>query len=352
MKLDLLQQNVPENCAFLIKNPKNRFYLTGFKSSAGTLLVTENKRILLVDFRYFEMAKKAVQNADVVLMTKESAQLKEYLEEINTVYVETDYLSVGLFDTYKKTFPGIRFSSSQRLVEQLELLRVRKEPEEIKRIRACQEITDAAFSYIITKIKEGMTEQKIAFELDMFIRRQGAQGNSFDTIALTGPNTSLPHGVPGNRTVCAGDFVLMDFGVYMDGYCSDMTRTVAVSHVTDRQRSVYETVLEAQKRALNAIAPGVSCETVDDAARNYIEKECGYEGCFGHGLGHGVGVEIHELPVFSPRSKTRLEPGMVITVEPGVYLENEFGVRIEDFVVMTDTGYENFTKSPKELIIL
>ena len=218
-------------------------------------------------------------------------------------------------------------------------------------MQKAQEITDATFSYIINNIKAGRTEREVMLDMEFFMRKQACDGVAFDFVVVSGKNSSLPHGVPTDKVIENGDFVTMDFGATVGGYRSDMTRTVAVGFVTDEQRKVYDTVLKAQLAALPAIHAGVVCKDIDKIARDIIYS-AGYEGAFGHGLGHSVGIEIHENPAFNTRCETILKSGTVMTVEPGIYLENKFGVRIEDMVYVTDDGCINLTKSDKNLIIL
>ncbi|MGN0468928.1 MAG: M24 family metallopeptidase, partial [Acutalibacteraceae bacterium] len=210
---------------------------------------------------------------------------------------------------------------------------------------------EKAFDHILGFIKPGITEREISLELDYTMLRSGADALSFETIAVSGANGSMPHGVPGEKKIEKGDFITMDFGAVVEGYHSDMTRTVAVSSVSDKQAEIYAIVLKAQEAGLAAIKNGVSCKEVDEQARNVI-KSYGYGEYFGHGFGHGVGIEIHEYPNESPKSKAVLKSGNVVTAEPGIYLPGQFGVRIEDMVLVTDDGYYNFTKCKKELIIL
>jgi Xaa-Pro aminopeptidase len=188
-------------------------------------------------------------------------------------------------------------------------------------------------------------------DMEFYMRRLGSEGVSFDFIVVSGQNSSLPHGVPTHKKIQKGDFVTMDFGAVVNGYRSDMTRTVAVGEVSSEQRNVYETVLCAKRAAMEGIKPQIKCQTIDKIARDLID-EAGYQGCFGHGLGHSVGLDIHENPCFNTRCETLLQSGMGLTVEPGIYLENKFGVRIEDMIVVTEQGYENLTQSPDELIIV
>ena len=338
-------------CA-IIQNPVNRFYLSGFRSSAGMIVLTENKAVLLVDFRYFEKAKKTVQNMEVLLANNFFANAKELLEteNIKKILPETDFINLDSFERMKKAFEGIEVSNDNSLSQTISSLRQIKSAEETKCIKKSQGITDNAFAHILNFIKAGVTEREIALELEFFMRKTGSEGVAFDTIAVSGKNSSLPHGVPTEKPLENGDFLTMDFGAVYNGYCSDMTRTVAVGYVTDEQQKVYDTVLKAQLSALKEIGPNKVCKEIDKIARDIINAE--YEGCFGHGLGHSVGLEIHENPALNTRDETLLKAGVIMTVEPGIYIPDKFGVRIEDMVLITDTSYENLTKSPKELIIL
>jgi Xaa-Pro aminopeptidase len=218
-------------------------------------------------------------------------------------------------------------------------------------MKKAQLITDAAFEHILGIMKPGVCERDIALEIEYFMKKSGASGPSFDLITVSGENTSLPHGVAGSRCLREGDFVTLDIGDVVDGYCSDMTRTVAVGRISDEQKKVYDIVLEAQIAAENALCAGKVCSSIDKIARDII-SDAGYGDCFGHGLGHSVGLLIHEEPRLSPSCHTVLEEGMTITVEPGIYLEGSFGVRIEDMAMITKDGCMVFTKSPKELITL
>ena len=338
-------------CA-IIQNPVNRFYLSGFRSSAGMIVLTENKAVLLVDFRYFEKAKKTVQNMEVLLANNFFANAKELLEteNIKKILPETDFINLDSFERMKKAFEGIEVSNDNSLSQTISSLRQIKSAEETKCIKKSQGITDNAFAHILNFIKAGVTEREIALELEFFMRKTGSEGVAFDTIAVSGKNSSLPHGVPTEKPLENGDFLTMDFGAVYNGYCSDMTRTVAVGYVTDEQQKVYDTVLKAQLSALKEIGPNKVCKEIDKIARDIINAE--YEGCFGHGLGHSVGLEIHENPALNTRDETLLKAGVIMTVEPGIYIPDKFGVRIEDMVLITDTSYENLTKSPKELIII
>ena len=352
-RIETLKNFFEEGEAALVFSGSNRFYLTGFSSSAGVIAVTKQRAVLLIDFRYFQKAKQVINTVDVELCTSTYKQLLEILksENIKKVFLETEEVNLSLFARLKEALCGIEVSNDGKIQSFLGKLRSVKSEKEIALIKSAQELTDKAFSYILQRISVGRTEKEIALDLEFFIRQNGAEAVSFDFIAVSGKNSSLPHGVPTDKKLQKGDFLTMDFGAKMGGYCSDMTRTVALGTVSDRQRTVYDTVLKSQLLALEGVKQGAVCKDIDALSRDFI-NESGYENCFGHGLGHSVGIEIHENPSFNTRDTTVLESGMVLTVEPGIYIENEFGVRIEDTVVVTETGHDNFTKSPKELIIL
>ena len=352
-RIENLQKYLENNTAVILFESANRFYFSGFNSSAGALVVTRNNAFLLMDFRYYEKAKNTVNGLNVLLCERLYVQMAEILtkENVKTVFLETEDISVAKFKTLCECFSGINISDKPYIQNVINGLRSVKDQEELKCITKAQEITDKTFNYILGRLEEGRTEKEIALEMEFFMRKNGSEGISFDTIAISGKNTSLPHGVPTDKKIENGDFFTMDFGAKWGGYCSDMTRTVAIGNITEKQREVYNTVLKAQKEALKNIKANVICKEIDRISRNIIDT-AGYKGCFGHGLGHSVGIEIHESPAFNTRDETVLKSGTVITVEPGIYLENEFGVRIEDMVYVTQNGIINLTKSPKELIIL
>ncbi len=352
-RINNLQKRLSKGQAALITNDANRFYLTGFHSSAGFVFVTPDSADFFTDFRYFEMAKSTVKSCAVHLQTKALDQINELIlkHNVTALFVETNTVSAARFNLFKSNFAKAELDNTDFLDNVLCDLRAIKSPKEIENIKAAQKLTDDTFSYILNNIAVGRTEKEIMLDMEFYIRRLGSEGVSFDFIVVSGKNSSLPHGVPTDKKIEQGDFITMDFGAVVNGYRSDMTRTVAVGGVSDEQYRVYNTVLAAQNSAFEVIAPNVICRDVDLAARALIDN-AGYEGCFGHGLGHSVGIEIHENPSFNTRSETALKEGMVMTVEPGIYLEKRFGVRIEDMVVITADGYENITKSEKRLITI
>ena len=340
--------------AALVFSEHNRLYLTGFPATDGAMLVTADDAALFMDFRYAEAARRVVTVCPVIEFSAISQAVIPWLKEhgIKKLHTETESFTLEEFSHYNKIMQQVNGQAlPDRLLDNcLREIRMIKTPEEVASIEKAQKITEEAFDYACSLIRPGKTEQEIAVEIEFFMRRKGAEKVSFDLIVVSGANGSLCHGVPSGKVIEEGDFVTMDTGCVVDGYMSDMTRTVAVGHVSEEQRRVYETVLAAQKAAIAAVRPGVRCCDVDKAARDIIEKD--YPGTFGHSTGHGVGVQIHEYPRFSKSDATLARPGMIVTVEPGIYLEGKFGVRIEDMVLVTEDGCRDLTHSPKELIIL
>lgn len=344
-----------DQSAFLITSQVNRFYLTGFNCTDGAVFVTKSAAYCLVDFRYGEAARAAVKDCKVIVYTKYSNSIKELCQKHNVknVYIENENISLADAKRTEKTLNQICVNTVTDKVLDILLcnMRIIKSSAEIEKIRQAQKITEAAYAEILNYIKPGVKECDIALELEYLIRKKGAQDVSFDLITITGQKTSMPHGVPDKTIVKDGDFFTMDIGAVYDGYRSDMTRTVAIGSVTERQREIYSIVLNAQLTALSAIQAGVKCSEVDAAARQVISK-AGYGEYFGHAAGHGVGLDIHENPRLSPRDDTILSAGMVVTDEPGIYLPGEFGVRIEDTVAVTKDGCDNLVTVEKNLIIL
>ncbi len=341
--------------AALITHEKNIFYLTDFKNSEGTLFVTRDKAYFLVDFRYGEAVKNSVTNCEVVVYSKYYEALTEIVKrhEIKEIITETESITVRRFEKLKKEFSesGCELSNNDTLDKLLTNLRIVKSSEEIRKIKQAQKITEEAFTELLNFVKIGAVERDLALELEFLMRKKGASGVSFDLITIAGKNTSKPHGVPGDYAIQNGDFVTFDIGAIYEGYHSDMTRTLAVGQVSDFQREIYNIVYKAQTAAVSAVKTGVKASYVDKVARDII-TEYGYGECFGHSTGHGVGLDIHEQPFVSTRTDVILSEGMIITVEPGIYIPDKFGVRIEDMGAVTSKGYDNFASLPKELIVL
>lgn len=330
-------------------------YFSGFAGATGYFYISKKRQVLMTDFRYIFQAKEEVLPGITVMEPE-----KNYRELLRTLVredgvkslafegMEILYNDFALLSEYVKGENGLPLQWVP-LKEELSGLRAIKTAEEIKKIRQAEHIGDLAFSHILNVLKPGMTELQVAAELEYAMKKNGAEGFSFDTIAASGIHSSMPHAVPTEKKLEKGEFLTMDFGCVYQGYCSDMTRTVVIGKADEEQKKVYDAVLTAQKKALEAIKADVCGRDIDKVARDYI-YENGYEGCFGHGLGHSVGLFIHENPRFSPSCDDKIPEGAVITVEPGIYLENYYGVRIEDLVVVTKDGYENLTASEKKLL--
>ena len=334
--------------AVLVSKPENVVYLSGIKSSNCHLILTPEDGYIVTDFRYIEAAGNNKAGLKPV-MTDQSKTLFDVINSLgfSSLAVEEEAITYDFFRELSGKFKG-KISSAAHLVEDL---RIVKDDYEMECLRRAEAIGDLAFTHICGFLKEGMSETEVALELEFFMRRNGAECLSFDTIAVSGVRSSLPHGEPSDKKIEAGDFLTMDFGCKYLGYCSDMTRTVAIGKVTDEMKKVYGIVQRAQQTALEAINPGKKATDIDKTARDIIKYE-GYGNCFGHGTGHGVGLEIHEAPTANPTGETVLKPGMSVTVEPGIYLPGRFGVRIEDLALVTETGYEVLSHSDKDLIII
>ena len=343
--------------ALWISTPENHRYVTGFNNPDGRVLVTAENAYVFADFRYAENARKICgASFEVIEPNKKiiSGHLPEIFAECGAVTVayEENALVCAEFDRLKNALTGCSFVPFS---EELSDTRRIKTADEAEKIAAAQDIADAAFAHILTllpgnmTIPGDMTEADVAAELEYFMKTHGADGISFETIAVSGRASSSPHATPSQRKLEKG-FLTMDFGAEVDGYRSDMTRTVVLGRADAEMKRLYETVLNAQLAALREIGPGKDCAATDKIARDIIDG-AGYSGRFGHSLGHGVGLEIHEAPNLSPSASGKvLVPGDVVTVEPGIYIEGKYGCRIEDMVLITDDGAHNFTHSPKELI--
>ena len=338
--------------AALITTVTNREYMTRFLSSDGALLVFKNDAYFIIDSRYYEAAKSTVQGAEVILQGRLFEQIKELCakHDAHKVAVERE-VSLAQYSSLEEAIPEIEFCTGKELSELVHRYRAVKDKEEIELIRDAQKITDAAFLEILNFIRPGVTEKQVAAELEYYMRRNGADGVAFETIVASGENGSKPHAVPGERKIKKGDLVTMDFGAKLNGYCSDMTRTVAVGNITQEQLKVYNTVLEAHLTSMKAAHAGCSSKGLDKIARDIIYN-AGYEGCFGHSLGHSLGLDIHEAPGCSPNSDYVLEENTVMTIEPGIYIEGKMGVRIENMILITKDGFENLTGSERALITL
>ncbi len=339
--------------ALLITDEKNQRYAAGFPFTDGAVLVGKEKAFLITDSRYIEAAQQQAEGAEVRLFDRAhplTMKIKEALGEIGAekIAAEDQSLCHAAFIGWEKKLG----TELEGVGDLFAVLRAVKTEEEIASMIHAQRISEAALDEVLHIIKPGMTEREVAAELVYRMLRHGSEGNSFDPIVVTGAKTSMPHGVPGDKVIRTGDFVTMDFGCLKDGYCSDMTRTVAVGSATDEMKNVYHTVLKAQLAGIAAARAGVLGKDIDAAARKVI-ADAGYGEYFGHGFGHCLGLEIHEPPIAGPTGNMPLPAGSLSSAEPGIYLPGRFGVRIEDVMIIREDHAEVITKAPKsELIIL
>ncbi len=355
-RLNSLKEQLDNNYeAFVLTSDANVGYFSGFLHSEGTLVVTKSSNYLFVDFRYFESAQKQAKCCKVICYRKLTFDILDVLrsERILNLWFEASNITIFRFEAFKSFFEDACISSyaNIKLDEVISDIRSIKDETEISKIQTAQKIAEKAYLEMLNDVKVGAKESDLSARLEYLMKRYGAQGASFDLITITGKKTSLPHGVPSDSKIKKGDFFTCDFGAVYDGYCSDTTRTVAVGFATEEMKKVYSVVLKAQLAALDAVKSGEKCLEIDKIARDII-TENGYGEFFGHATGHGVGLEIHEAPTISPRCETILKSGMIITDEPGIYLPNRFGVRIEDMLCVTDNGCKNFVNLPKQLVIV
>ena len=339
--------------AMMVTSAPNRLYATGFRSSAGLALITAEKSYFFTDSRYIEAASKAITSGEIREINRENPMTKlvsELVERhsIKRLGFEEQYMTVSeLENTWKKNLTCELIPATFLLTG----LRSVKDAEEVQALIAAQRIAERALTEVLDFIKVGRTEKEIAAYLQYKMLTFGSERNSFDPIVVSGPNSSMPHGVPSDKPVAPGDFITMDFGCVLDGYCSDMTRTVAVGYVTEEMDKVYHTVLNAQLAGIATAKAGVTGKAVHEAAAKVI-ADAGYGAYFGHGFGHGLGVEVHEQPGANLNNDKPLPVGAVISAEPGIYLPGKFGVRIEDVLVIEENGCLDIMEAPKKLLIL
>lgn len=352
MKLAKLRQALIDNQvdAILITNEYNRRYMTGFTGTAGVAIVSQNDAVFITDFRYTEQAAEQVKEFRIEQhkgtiyeeVAKQAAAMG-----VKTLGFEQDAMQYGTYEVYKAAIKA-DFVPLSGVIEKIRLI---KSQEEINIIKVACEIADNAFTHILNFIKPGITELDVSNELEFFMRKQGATSSSFDIIVASGLRSALPHGVATDKIIETGDFVTLDFGAYYNGYISDITRTVAVGQPSDQLVEIYNAVLESQLLALEKVGPGMTGAQADAVSRDYLKTK-GLGEAFGHSLGHGIGLEVHEGPGLNFRSQIVLEPNMVVTIEPGAYIPGVGGVRIEDDILITETGNEILNHSDKQLIIL
>ena len=338
--------------ALLILDEKNQRFAAGFPFTDGAVVVGRDRAWLLTDSRYIEAAEKIAGGCcEVRLFDREhpmTAQVQEVLRSCGeAVGAEEESLSHGRWAAFEKRL-GLRLRPAQAI---LRTLRASKTEEEIRSMIRAQRVSEKALAEVLPLIRPGMTERELMAELVYHMLKNGSEGNSFDPIVVTGKNTSMPHGVPGDTVIQNGDFVTMDFGSLADGYCSDLTRTVAVGYATEEMKNVYDIVLRAQLAGIAAARSGVPGKVIDEAARAVI-REAGYGPYFGHGFGHSLGLDIHEPPMAGPTGEALMAENDLCSAEPGIYLPGKFGVRIEDVMIIRSTGAEVITKAPKDELII
>ena len=335
--------------AYIVIRPENGRYLSGFTGGEATLFISLEKACLLTDFRYIEQAKAQSPDFEIINSGQDHFDsLSEIGQTVRRVGFEGDYVTYEDYGKLKDAFSQAELLSLPNLVSHLRSV---KDESEIKLIRQAVKIADDAFAEVLKTIEIGQREEEIGLSLEFSMRRAGASGASFDFIIASGVRSALPHGTASSKRAQSGEFLTMDFGAIYQGYCSDITRTIFLGEPEDKHREVYDIVLAAQKAGIEAVIPGRTGKEVDAVARKLIE-EAGYGEYFGHGLGHSVGLAIHEGPNLNKREDRVLEPGMVVTVEPGIYIPGWGGVRIEDIVLVTEKGCEVLTQAPKDFIII
>lgn len=338
-----------DGAAFLITCPMNRRYLTGFTGSSGYAIVTKETSILITDSRYTTQSKHEAPDWTVVLHRESILEtVGEKCQElgVTSLLFEAEHVTFQDYTELQSYVPHIQLVPT---LEWVERLRKQKTEVEINWIRAAAEIVDRTFAQIIQELKPGMTEREIALRMDFLMRQFGASGSAFETIVASGERSALPHGLASDKVLEKGDLVLMDFGARVQGYTSDMTRTVVLGQANEKQREIYHVVLGALRKTIEQVKPNMTGKQVDHIAREWI-AEHGYNDYFGHATGHGIGLDVHELPVLRRTSEEILSEAMVVTIEPGIYLPGMGGVRIEDDILLTPTGCVRLTQAPQELI--
>lgn len=337
--------------AILVTSPINRRYLTGFTGSAGYVLITETGSFLLTDFRYMTQAPEQAKGFTVIEHAVQVMDtVKELLqaEQIHELGFEQDAVTFGTYETYAGQLEPVKLVPVSGLVEKLRII---KDAGEIEVMQRAADLADAAFAHIVPLIKPGVTERELDLELEFFMRKHGADSSAFKTIVASGERSAMPHGCASDKVIEENELITFDFGALLDGYCSDWTRTVATGHLQPQLKEIYDIVLEAQLHTLEHIKAGMTGREADALARDIISKY-GYGAQFGHSTGHGLGMEVHEAPRLSRLSNDILQPGMVVTVEPGIYLPGLGGVRIEDDIVIMADGIRVLTKCGKQFTVV
>jgi Xaa-Pro aminopeptidase len=345
-----LKFDTAEIDAILVSQPQNRCYLSGFDGSDGYLLITGKKQVLATDFRYIEQAQRQTRNYEIFRIAGKMAKwLLEVISslDIRSLGFESDDISFSMYqqlsDILHQYRPQIKLVPLKNMAESLRMV---KEPEEVELIRQAIKITDAALDYTGKILNKGMSELELAWKIEQFIRQNGSQTVPFELIVASGPNAALPHATPSERIIAPGEPVVVDIGAKIGNYGSDLTRTFCIPPADDTYKKVYSVVLRAQLTAISGIKQGMTCAAADSLARDVIIT-AGYGEAFGHSLGHGVGLTTHEQPTLSQNSTEPLVDGMVVTIEPGIYLSGWGGIRIEDDVILKNGAAEVLSSARK-----
>ncbi|MGD8191561.1 M24 family metallopeptidase [Brevibacillus ginsengisoli] len=337
--------------AIMTENQPNRRYISGFTGSSGWAIVSKNQAVLLTDFRYIDQATEQAPEFEIINTNR--AQLPAIAQALKDLGVkklafEKHLITYNTYEEWAKNFEGVELVATSGVIEQLREI---KDESELQLIKEATRIADATFEHILSYIKPGVSELDVATEMEFHMRKLGASSSSFDIIVASGKRGALPHGVASEKVIQAGEMVTLDFGALYKGYVSDITRTVAVGEPDPKMKEIYDIVLRAQLNGVEKLKPGMTGKEADDLTRDII-RDAGYAEAYGHSTGHSIGLLVHEAPNLSSASTAILKPGNVVTVEPGIYISDLGGVRIEDDVLITETGCEILTKSTKELLIL
>ncbi len=346
-RIERLLSDIDEDTAVLVSGAANLFYYSGFTSDEAYLIISRSEQFIITDSRYFVQAREQASDFELINIENGWEKIFNKVSE-SRIFFEEEKISVGDYEKIRAKSHGKLFYKAQKLIDRPRRV---KDAGELKLIAEAENIGDMAFSHMLGIMRAGMTEREIALELEAYMKKHGASGLSFETIAASGVRSAMPHGAASDKIVENGDFLTLDFGCVYKGYCSDMTRTVVFGQPDERQKEIYGIVKKAQETALNGLYSGISCKEADALARDVI-KGAGFGEYFGHSLGHSVGIEIHEKPVFSPKSHDTLGEGNVLSVEPGIYIDGWGGVRIEDLIAVINGKIVNLSGSSKELIVI
>lgn len=351
-RIEKVRENLNELSldAFLVSHIPNIRYLSGFSGSSATIVIGKAKNYFVTDFRYKEQSAAEVKGFEIIISNTPADELKKIFDTETCMKVgfESGHVIFNTVENYRKTFGEIEFVP---VLDSIEKLTMKKSPEEIEKIKKAIDITDKTFSKMLEFIKPGMTELEVSAEITYTQKKLGASKDSFDPIVASGWRGALPHGIASDKIIQKGEMVTLDFGCVYEGFCSDLTRTIAVGEPSEEMKNIYKIVLDAQLKAINAAKTGISSKALDSVARDFISN-AGFGDKFGHGLGHGLGIEVHEMPGLNQRTNITLIESTVVTIEPGIYVEGLGGVRIEDDILISNSGCEILNKSSKELIII